>query len=160
MSGKCVQQNLGFEDQPCPVTLPTVPDSQSHPCWGSVPSPLVLSQCLGWHLCEASLLSFVTRWGMGKQLVQKHPGSLLPVLWDLICLSFCVLMNSKQTLGTGEWWSMFVEIKRKISVIRNMRSSIDFKMWLEVFKEVDFCKAKQGSISGEWLFRQCGKQLV
>lgn len=50
---------------------------------------------VGWHLCETTLWTLVAIRRMAKQLVQKHPGSLLPILYDLIYFSFCVLMNSK-----------------------------------------------------------------
>lgn len=44
---------------------------------------------------------------------------------------------------------MFVEIKRKNVVIKDMGNSTDFRMCQEVFQEVDFWKAEQGSVSEE-----------
>lgn len=92
----CTTKPWVAEDQPCPVTFPAMPDSQGYG-WDIHAGDLcqVLSECLGWHLCGATLLTFVTRRGMGKQLVQKHPGGSLPIVCNLICLSFCVLRNSK-----------------------------------------------------------------
>lgn len=72
--------------------------------WGVRAKSLGSVKRLRWPLCGTRLLSLGTRWGMGKQLVQKAPGGLLPIFCELICLSFCVfkfvsiLMKSKADL--------------------------------------------------------------
>lgn len=94
-SEKCVLQNLGGLSCHHSYHAWWPGPWMGCPCWGAVQSALVLSECLGRHLCGTTLWTSVTRQGMGKQLVQKHPRSLLLILCDLICPSFCVLMDSK-----------------------------------------------------------------